>query len=415
MKCHALTALLLAATTALTAQTLNIHRGAVTVAVPLSEAGQMQYSDGGAQLTIMGQTYETASIDSMTVTAQSVAASTVGVTYSGTTARVLVAGDVAPQLDVEVSGADVRILAAPGLAEEVRYVLTGTSSDGYFWMDGEYKATLELNGLTLHNSRGAAIEIDNGKRIAVVLTPGTTTTLSDSEGGTQKGCFFVNGHPEFEGGGTLVLTGNSRHAFASDEYTLLKPGFGTLRVVKAVTDGLHVDQYFRMQGGTVDIQGTGGDGVDVSVTKDPLDEDNGRVFIEGGTLSIAVAADDVKGLKSENDITISGGAVSMTVSGNGSKGISAGTDLLISQTGVTTTTVDMTVTGTTYMPGDPLLESKCRGIKVKNNFTFDGGTIRISATGAKSKAISVDNVYTYKAGSINCAVDAYTTVNASGK
>ena len=66
----------------------------------------------------------------------------------------------------------------------------------------------------------------------------------------------------------------------------------------------------------------------------------------------------------------------------------------------------MTVTGTTYMPGDALLESKCRGIKVKGNFTFDGGDIRISATGAKSKAISVDGRYIYKKGTLNCPVDS---------
>ena len=69
----------------------------------------------------------------------------------------------------------------------------------------------------------------------------------------------------------------------------------------------------------------------------------------------------------------------------------------------------MAVTGTTYMPGDATLESKCRGIKVKGNFTFNGGSINISATGKKSKAISVDGIYTYKSGSINCKVNASNT------
>jgi hypothetical protein len=51
-------------------------------------------------------------------------------------------------------------------------------------------------------------------------------------------------------------------------------------------------------------------------------------------------------------------------------------------------------------------ESKCRGIKGKKDFTFDGGKILISATGVKSKAISIDGNYYYKSGSLNCAVDA---------
>ena len=143
----------------------------------------------------------------------------------------------------------------------------------------------------------------------------------------------------------------------------------------------------------------------MSVTKDPADELNGQVLIEGGSITMDVAAEDVKGLKSDDLISITGGSIKASVSGNGTKGISSGTDLFITQPTATATLIDMTVTGTTYMPDDPELESKSRGIKVKGDFTFDGGTIRIAATGKKSKAISVDGVYTYKSGSINCAVD----------
>ena len=168
---------------------------------------------------------------------------------------------------------------------------------------------------------------------------------------------------------------------------------------------MHIEQYFHMKGGEINISGTGGDRIDVSVTKDSADELNGQVLIEGGSITMDVAAEDVKGLKSDDIISISGGSIKATVSGNGTKGISSGTDLFITQPTSTATLIEMTVTGTTYMPDDPELESKCRGIKVKGDFTFDGGTIRISATGKKSKAISVDGVYTYKSGSINCAVD----------
>lgn len=151
---------------------------------------------------------------------------------------------------------------------------------------------------------------------------------------------------------------------------------------------MHVEQYFKMEGGTVNIRGTKGDCVDVSAAKNITDEFNGQVFIEGGSLTMDVAADDVKGLKSDAEFTISGGTVTASVSGLGTKGISSGGNLLINQTSGNASLVKMTVTGTTYMSGDPLLESKCRGIKVKGEFTFDGGTIDIIATGAKSKAIS---------------------------
>ena len=177
-------------------------------------------------------------------------------------------------------------------------------------------------------------------------------------------------------------------------------------MLSAAVDGLHVEQYFKMQGGTVNVKGTQGDCVDVSITKDPLDEFNGQAFVEGGTLTLDVAAEDVKGLKSDSLITVSGGTLTATVSGNGSKGLSAGTSLLVNQSSGQATLIKMTVTGTTYMPGDPLLESKCRGIRAKGDFTFDGGRIDIVATGKSSKAVKVDGNYYYKSGSINCAIDA---------
>ncbi len=390
------------------AQTLNINSGQVTVAVPAAQAGDMVY-DAGRALTVMGRTYDLAAISSMTVDDKVVKESTVSITYSGETAHVLVAGDVARYLTITANGADVNILADASLDKEVTYVLSGTSADGTFFMDGEIKSTVVLDGLTLTNRRGAAIDIANGKRINVVLADGTTTTLEDAAGGTHKACFFVNGHPEFSGTGRLVLTGNTKHAFASDEYTMLPQGFGTIEVKSAVGDGLHVEQYFEMRGGTVLVNNTGGDCIYVSVTKDPADEWNGQALISGGSITMDVAADDVKGLKSDSLITISGGAIVATVSGDGTKGISAGGDLLINQSSGNATSVKMTVTGTTYMPDDPVLESKCRGIKVKGDFTFDGGVINISATGYKSKAISVDGDYIYKSGSLDCAVDASNT------
>ena len=135
-----------------------------------------------------------------------------------------------------------------------------------------------------------------------------------------------------------------------------------------------------------------------------LTANGGEVFIEGGKIVLDVAAHDTKGIKSDAQMTISGGTITGTVSGNGTKGISVDGDLTIK--GVANNPlIDLKVTGTTYAAGTAD-ESKCRGIKGKGDFIFDGGTIKISATGAKSKAISIDGTYTYKSGSLNCAVDA---------
>ena len=391
-----------------TAQRLRIHCGPTTFVTSAEKAGQMSISANG--MLQLGETsIATAQIDSITVDRETYNPLAIAVSYSDAGARLTVPCHLKDKLTITVDAAKVGFVQAADLQEEVTYTLSGTSANGSFAMDGEYKAGLVLNGLTLTNTAGPAIDIANGKRINVTLPAGTTTTLTDGAGGLHKACFFINGHAEFAGAGTLKLTGNTKHAYASDEYTQFKPGFGQLNVLKSVSDGLHVEQYLQVQGGNFTFTQVGGDNIDVSITNNPADSLNGQVFIEGGTLTLDVASNDTKGMKCDSLMTITGGTIKATVSGLGTKGISVGTNLLIAQPTTTATLIDMAVTGTTYMPGDALLESKCRGIKVKGDFTFDGGTIKISATGTKSKAISVDGDYTYKSGSINCAVSAANT------
>lgn len=152
------------------AQTLSIQTGQVTWLFPANQAGEMTWTDGET-LTVMNKTFSVSDITAMTVDQTQVTDGTVGVSYDGTTANVTVAGNVAQYLTVETSGAHVSIVQSEDLAEEITYTLAGTSTDGGFYMEGSYKATIELNGLTLTNQSatysGAAIHIQDGKRIKV--------------------------------------------------------------------------------------------------------------------------------------------------------------------------------------------------------------------------------------------------------
>ena len=405
MKQLFLTLALAGTTLTAAAQTLRIEQGSVTTAFDASTMGEAVFTPGNTTFTIGGKTYDIANVDRMTINATPVAAATVGVVYNGNSAQVELSGDLAPYLTVVVEGANVNITADPLLQEEVTYTLSGSSDAGSFTMEGDYKATVALNGVSLTSNTVdlPAMNILNGKRINFLVNG--TNSFADCAGGTHKGAFFINGHPEFEGSGTLNITGNSKHAYVSDEYSQFKKGFtGTINVLGAVSDAFHIDQYLLLQGGTFTMKNVGGDGFDISLTNDAADEFNGEVFIEGGTILLDVVAHDTKGIKCDGQMTISGGKISGKVSGNGTKGISVDGDLTIK--GVANNPlIDLTVTGTTYAAGTAD-ESKCRGIKGKGDFLFDGGTIKISATGAKSKAISIDGTYTYKSGSLNCAVDA---------
>ena len=173
------------------AQTLNVQVGDVTYQFPAAQTGDMTYSNG-TTLTIMGKEFAISDITGMVVDKSEVTDNQVTVSYNGTTAKVTVAGNVAQYLTPVVSGAHVSIAQSDDLAEEVTYTLSGESTDGEFYMSGSYKATVELNGLTLTNTTpvksGAAVHIQNGKRIKVKIVTGTTNTLIDASTGSQKGC-----------------------------------------------------------------------------------------------------------------------------------------------------------------------------------------------------------------------------------
>lgn len=100
------------------AQTLNVVVGDVTYALPAAQAGDMTYS-GGTQLTVMGKTLRLSDITRMYVDQSEVEDNTVSVSYSGTTAKVVVAGNVAQYVEPTVSGADVVLTQSDAVSDDV--------------------------------------------------------------------------------------------------------------------------------------------------------------------------------------------------------------------------------------------------------------------------------------------------------
>lgn len=247
---------------------------------------------------------------------------TVEIVYSGTTATVTVADNISSYVTVSSgTSSHVKIVQSESFAGvdattdnedgEIIYTLSGTSTDGEFYMEGSYKCTLVLNGLTLTNPSGAAIAVMNGKRVAVSVKKGTTNTLTDAANDTYNGCYHCKGHTKFKGKGTLTVTGNSKHAIYSKEYIEVKNL--TLNVSSAVKDGIHCKEYFLMESGTVNIASATDDGIQVELkgttstgtTTDHDDEDSGNFYMEDGTLTISGYGG--KAVKADGSITFSGG------------------------------------------------------------------------------------------------------------
>lgn len=370
---------------AVQAQTLNVVVGSVTYQFPAEQAGEMTYADG-TTLTILNKAFTLSDITKMYIDDTTVTDNQVGVVYSGTSAAVTVAGNVAQYITATVSGAHVNIEQSTDLAQEITYKLSGTSTDGEFYMSGSYKATLELNGLTLTNSTpvssGAAIHIQNGKRINIKVVEGTTNTLTDAASGSQKGCLYVKGHAEFKQKGTLNVYGNVKHAIKAGEYITVKNA--TINVKSAAGDGINCAQFFAMESGKVSISGTSDDGIQCDLegtestgeTTDHEDEDSGNIYIAGGTLTIDVTATAAKGIKCEGDMQISGGSITVTTSGSGEWD---------STDQETKAAACMSADGSISISGGELnltsTGSGGKGIKCDDTLIISDGTVTVKTTG----------------------------------
>ena len=372
----------------LTAQTLNVQVGNVLYQFPAAQTAQMPY-ENGSSLTVMGKVFNLSEIDSMYIDETAVTDNTVTVAYHDASADITVAGNIARFLTIAQSGAHVSIIQSADVAQEITYTLSGTSTDGGFYNEGEFKATVELNNLNLTNVSaiysGAAIHIQNSKRIKVKPLNGTTNTLVDAAGGKQKGCLYIKGHAEFAQKGTLNVTGNVKHGIKTGEYFSIKNS--TINVLSAVGDGINCEQFFLMESGTITINNVADDGLQCDIedttvgstgeTVDHEEEDSGNIYISGGTLTMNITGVACKGIKAEGNIAISGGEFTITTSGIGMWDT---TDLETKAAACISSDANITISGGTLNLTST--GSGGKGLKCDSLLTFTGGTMVIKTTGA---------------------------------
>ncbi len=358
-------------------QTMWIHTGHVHWAYNTEAVGQMPYSSASL-LTVLEKGFTLADVDSVTVTGETFADDNILVKYNNTIADVYVAGNIANHITAQVNGARVAVMQDDAVATEYTYTLQGSSNSGCFYHAGKYKMTLALNGVNLVNPDSAAINIQNSKRIAVQLVDGTTNTLADGANNTKKAAFLVKGHAEFAKGGSLTITGNKKHALACNEYMEVKKTVGNITITSAVADAINVSQYFQMNGGTVNIQSCGDDGIQVDAedTADPTLD--GHVLIQGGSLTINGSADATKCIKAEGDVNITGGTLTLNHSGTATWDA---TDLKIKEATGISSDRNITINGDAAVVNIKMTGNGTRGIKCDSTLTATAGTIDINCSG----------------------------------
>lgn len=409
-----------AATCAACAQTLNVVTGNATYAF-VANGDDMTYTDNGQTLTIQGKSFAVSDISRIDIDETTVDANTVSVSYNGTSATVVIAGNVANYVTATVSGAHVAVEQTNTAAvdgDEITYSLSGTTTDGEFALSGSYKCTVQLAGVTLNNPNGAAINITNKKRIQISAKKETINTLTDGAGGSQTGCIYSKGQIQLQGNGTLNVYGNTKHAIKSGGYITVKNL--TLNILAAAGDGINCNSYFQMKSGTVGISGVGDDGIQCDLdgttstgeTEDHEDEDSGNIYIDGGTLTIATTANGAKGIKADSTAVVNGGTLTINASGgvdttdstdpsyvtgiNAGKFVQNGGTVSITVKGtagrgvkaydIVTNGGELTITNSaapTTISGDVKSAKGLKGL----NIALNAGTINIAMSGNASKAI----------------------------
>ena len=382
-------------------QTLNVKVGNVTYLFPSTQTGEMTYANGET-VTIMGKTFSLSDIDEMTVDNASVTDNLVDIAYNASgNATVTVAGNVAQYVTPTISGNHVSIAQTNTDAidkDEITYQLSGTTTDGEFALDGSYKCTVSLAGVTLTNPSGPAINISNKKRIQISAKNGTVNTLTDGADANEswKACLYSKGQIQLQGKGSLTVNGNTKHAIKSGDYITVKNL--TLNLKSTSGDGISCNKYFVMNSGNVTISGVGDDGIQCDFedddtvtgeTTDHEDENSGNVYIQGGTLNISTTA-------------------------AGSKGVKAAGTLYINEASTTTIITVTNSGGVDASDSSDLVASAC--LKADKAIDISGGTLTLTNSGQGGRAINTDGTLTISGGNIDAQAQGsnYGSSNQGG-
>ncbi|MGN0190421.1 MAG: carbohydrate-binding domain-containing protein, partial [Candidatus Cryptobacteroides sp.] len=187
----------------------------------------------------------------------------IDIVWSGATATVTNGSS----LKISQEGAHIVIGEPTAAGKKVRINLSGTSDDGslkiYNGVKADYsnkKMLLNFNEVSLTSSTGPAINIQSGKTVYVLLDG--SNSLCDAatysgipEGEDAKGCFFSEKQLVFSGTGSLTVKGQNKHAVCVDDYVTFQGG--KLIVSGAASDGIHANNYVRVEAGTLDITSDG--------------------------------------------------------------------------------------------------------------------------------------------------------------
>ena len=342
---------------------------------------------------------------------------TITITFSAS-GDASVSGDEDGIVTVQGNGVTVR-----NSSSKVKYILKGTTSNGFFKVYSDKKQAIVLDGVSITNPSGAAINNQCKKRCYVVLIGssilGDGTSYDTPDGEDEKGAFFSEGQLLFSGDGSLDVLASGKSGIVSDDYVHIMDGV-TVTVNSAAGHGIRGKDAVLVSGGTVDV--TVSADMKKAVTSDSLVAFNGGntiLKVRGGT---AYDDEDAEykgsaGVKADKAFVMNAGTLTITNSGQGGKGISCdgagyfqGGSLYIDVTG----TNYGSSSGGGFGPKATTTEdtsTAAKGIKCDGGIYISDGVVKVTA--ANHEAIESKDVLHITGGTV-LAKSKDDAINSAG-
>lgn len=218
---------------------------------------------------------------------------------------------------VSVSGDNADSVTVDGTTVTITgsgtFVLTGTLDDGEVVVDAaDADVHLVLDGATITNNDGPAIDIEDAGTAVLVLADGTENSLtdgdtySDTSDDAPTATLFSSDTLTITGTGSLDVTGNANDGISSKNGLVIQGN--TTITVTAADDGIRGKDYLVISGGTITVD-AGGDGL-----KSTEDDDETKGFVELGEATITITSGD-DGINATTDVTVDGTTLTVTACG----------------------------------------------------------------------------------------------------
>ena len=301
---------------------------------------------------------------------------------------------------VEVTVNGGHITANHSSTKNICYVLSGTTTNGSFTVVGDKKYEVKLNNVNITNPDSAALNLLSGKRAYIMLVDGTSNTLSDGTGGSQKGALYCKGKLLFNGSGKLSVTGNTNNAIHSADYIVFRKG-NNIYANSTANHGIKANDGIFINGGIINVE------VSAEAAKGINCESN--IIVNGGRTTVITTGggtydtedNEAKGaacIKADSAFTINAGELWLKSTGSGGKGINVDTEA-----NFTGGNVYIVTEGGQYKSNNDT--SSPKGIKADGNINISGGAIWVRTNGYNGEGIETKSAMNISGGEV--AVYAY--------